>query len=42
MIDWQGNREKARDLYEKSLAITPKNEFEKLVHARTRRALDLL
>lgn len=42
MIDWQRNREKARDLYEKSLAIPPKNAFERLVHARTRRALDLL
>ncbi|NQV20460.1 MAG: hypothetical protein HQ511_03485 [Rhodospirillales bacterium] len=42
MIDWQGNRGKARELYEKSLAITPKNAFERLVHERTRRSLELL
>lgn len=42
MIDWQGNRGKARELYEKSLAIAPKNAFERLVHERTRRSLELL
>ncbi len=42
MIDWQDNRGKARELYEKSLAITPKNAFERLVHERTRRSLELL
>lgn len=42
MIDWQRYRGKAHELYEKSLAITPKNAFERLVHARTRRSLELL
>ncbi len=42
MIDWKNNRGKARELYEKSLAIEPKNAFEKLVRERTRRSLGRL
>lgn len=42
MIDWQRNRDKARELYEKSLEIEPRNAFERLVRARTRRSLEHL
>jgi tetratricopeptide (TPR) repeat protein len=42
MIDWRRNRGKARELYEKSLEIEPRNAFERLVGARTRRSLENL